>query len=429
MFSSQFKQQYMTALLAGGVVVLIILVVATAYFRQSDEARQAANRRLTPTPIFDSTGNIVTPTPNPYNEPAASQVEKNRAAEPLLKQQKVLTSAERQIITTVKGELPIVTDDYEIGYSDYMNTFYIYLKTANAQQLVDNYFTTKNLAGFRTSYPNLFKTVTTPVVPEMRRIENEIFRSRLQAKGLNVQGVSTVNAQEQPPAVSTNDDPNIPNQRDAMSVPHFFRDLLKGVPDDPEIDTKGTAGSGGTTGGGGLGGNFPGGNLPPNSDLAKLFNEVATKVGTPAKLLQAVMRQECGRLLDPGYTTDAQIAAWSVPGQGLPADHYCFDNGIGAQGPMQFFESAGSFITYGNAVNEYGGYTHAPYVQNVRDSVYAAALKLRAESDGAVPGTIWNESQVLHAIICYNAGCGWLDDPPAETIAYFNAVWAEYSAN
>lgn len=430
MFSSQFKQQYMTAALAAGVVILVILVVATAYFRQSDEAQRAANLKLTPTPIFDSSGNVVTPTPDPYEKTPASQIIKNRTAEPVLKQQKVMTSQERATIVTVKTELPVVTDDYEIGYSDYTNTFYIYLKTANAQQLVDTYFSSKNLSGFRTNYPKLFQTVTVPVVPEMRRIENDLFKSRLQAKGLSVKGVATVNAQEQP-AVSTNDDPNIPNQKDAITVPDFFRNLLKGIPDDSEIDTKGKAGGGSGTGGsgGGLGGNFPGGTLPPNSDLAKIFNEVATKVGTPAKLLQAVMRQECGRLLDPGYTTDAQIAAWATPGQGLPVDHYCFDNGIGAMGPMQFYEPAGSFITYGGAVNEYGGYTHTPYIENVRDSVYAAGLKLRAESDGAVPGTVWNESQVRHAIICYNAGCGWLDDPPAETLAYFDAVWQEYSAN
>lgn len=73
----------------------------------------------------------------------------------------------------------------------------------------------------------------------------------------NVKGVSTAQAQEEQPPESI--DYTIPNQADAMSVPDFFRDLLKGIPDDTEIETKGSAGSGGGTGGGGTGGGGGGG--------------------------------------------------------------------------------------------------------------------------------------------------------------------------
>lgn len=412
-----------TIILAVGIVVVIILILFTSYF-QLNQKKQEAQRALTPTPIVDARGRVLSPTPNPYQAPSKKRIEQNKAEEPELKQQQVLTPQERQIIFAVAKEMPVTTEDYEIGYSDYLNKFYVYRKTTAAQAAVAEYFNSKNLTTILNDFPILIQYVSEPVQDAIRKAEDELRERRLSAKLMNVQGVATVNAQAQTPPADTSD-PRLPDQNDTKPFTHFFIDLLRGVPDESDTDTTTIQpGGGGAGGGGGTGA----GNIPATGDLAKIINEAANKIGTPAKIIQAIMRHECGRLLDPGFTSDAQIAQWSTPGQGLPPDHYCFENDGGDQGPMQFNKFAGSFTSYGSAVNEYGGYTHEPYVENIRDAVYAAALKLRAESDEAPPFGTWTEAQVKHAVICYNAGCGALGNPPSSSVEYANEVWQEYSS-
>lgn len=418
-----------TILLVAGIVVLLVLVVVTSLYQQNEE-QKAEILKLTPTPIRDARGRILSPTPNPYPPLSDLQVARNKKAEPTIKAIKVLTPEERNAVQTVRTRLPVITNDYEIGYSDYFDKFFIYRKTPQAQEGIQSYFESQNLGTVFEAFPDLFIYVSAPVEGEIQKAEDELFNRRLQARHSNIQGVATVQAQDAANPEPIDDSATIPDQTDSKHFIKYFVNLLRGLPEDTDLDqTKYVPGSP-PAGSGGGGGNFSGsGNLPATGDLAKIFNEAATKIGTPAKILQAVMRHECGRLLDPGFTTDAQIAEWSTPGKGLPPDHFCFENDGGDQGPMQFNKYAGSFSSYGSAVNEYGGYSHTPYVENIRDAVYAAALKLRAESNGATPGGQWTREQVIHAIICYNAGCGRVDNPPSSTRQYAEEVWQEYSSS
>src|SRR5206468_1134879 len=105
-----------------------------------------------------------------------------------------------------------------------------------------------------------------------------------------------------------------------------------------------------------------------------------------------------------------KVAAYSQPGGGLQSGDSCYSpNSAGAEGPMQFIPRF--WIPYSTAVNRYGGYNHKPYIENIRDSVYAAAENLKKNS--LAHGFDWTYENVRRAIICWNAGCSRLDNPPS----------------
>ncbi len=157
--------------------------------------------------------------------------------------------------------------------------------------------------------------------------------------------------------------------------------------------------------------------------LTGIFDEAGNKVGAPPIILRTVMQVECGWIFN--FTT-AKIADASKPGGGLQPGDPCYGaNSAGAIGPMQFLAS--TWPPYSTAVNRYGGYSHTPNIRNIRDSTYAAAEKLR--KDSLAFSINWKYEHVRRAIICYNAGCSRLDNPPASTIEYFNRVWAAYNGS
>lgn len=177
------------------------------------------------------------------------------------------------------------------------------------------------------------------------------------------------------------------------------------------------------------------GPLLEKGDLSLIFNEVAGKINMPAKLLSGVMKIECPAIFQ---LSDQEIATYSQPGQGIPASGKtarCYRNNVGAMGPMQFM--SGTWPGYANAVNKFGGYTHKPNVENIRDSAYAGARMYylnsgKTEAERPKAGQAWSRDQVLRSVICYNAGCGRLsksfEDLPKETQKYFNTLWAYYTS-
>ena len=129
-------------------------------------------------------------------------------------------------------------------------------------------------------------------------------------------------------------------------------------------------------------------------------------------------------LLENAITEDEKIIEYSQPNKGIPIGHGCYRNSIGASGPMQFLPYV--WTSYASSVNRFGGYTHTPYIANIRDSVYGAAWKLKRDS--RTTDINWTYDQVRRAIICYNAGCGRLNNPPSSTLRYLKAVWAIYKS-
>lgn len=154
---------------------------------------------------------------------------------------------------------------------------------------------------------------------------------------------------------------------------------------------------------------------PVSSSLTGIFNEVGSKVGVPAKILEAVMRIEYPSTFN---LSSSEIASYSQPGNMIPD---CGPNLCSAAGPMQMtigIDDQGDYScprcgagfcpnawsSYGSSINSYGTYTHDPLPCNLKDNVYASAAKLRNDS-GANDPSDWTQDQVYRAAESYYGSC------------------------
>lgn len=197
------------------------------------------------------------PTTTPYNTTPGEEAEISKAIyeEPFT----LLSPYDQLLITEFKQKLPYRGTNIEIMYSDEVKRILIAFKnqTPAAQTELNTVLTKYNVMQLYAANSPLFKSglasdALSLVTPTRQEIKKQIADLIAQK---NVLGLA-VQAQEQTPeqiAEATSEDPTIPNQKDAKTVPDFFRNLLKGIPDDPEIETKGTANAG-TQPGGGTGG-------------------------------------------------------------------------------------------------------------------------------------------------------------------------------
>jgi len=155
---------------------------------------------------------------------------------------------------------------------------------------------------------------------------------------------------------------------------------------------------------------IPSSNQSVPSSLDALFAEAGQRVGTPPPLIKAVMAHECGVLLSE---TPSNILAWSQAGAGLPITHKCFDGGVAKGdgldlGPMQFYIPR-YFEVYSQSVNQFGNYNRPkPYVENIVDSVYASAYKLKLDSESS--DSNFSCLEVKRASWCYACGCSRYDN-------------------
>ncbi len=162
-------------------------------------------------------------------------------------------------------------------------------------------------------------------------------------------------------------------------------------------------------------------NTPPS--LKALINEVAKNTGVPSAIIEAVLRIENPAVFN---LPDTLISEYSEPGNYWPE---CGPNVCSAAGPMQMtigIDNSGSSLCsqccwngeclntkggcpnqwaiYGAAVNLLGGYTHTPNPCNIRDNIYAGALKLKTDSRAKDPLN-WSREEVFRAAQAYYGNC------------------------
>lgn len=169
------------------------------------------------------------------------------------------------------------------------------------------------------------------------------------------------------------------------------------------------------------------------SNLDALFAEAGQRVGIPPPLIKAVMAHECGILLSESKNN---IDAWSQPDAGLPSTHKCFDGGVKKGdgldlGPMQFYLPR-YFEVYSQSVNQFGKYNRArPYVENIIDSVYASAYKLKLDSKST--DAVFSCTEVKRASWCYACGCSRYDNGNLNAYGcrfapgLFQYLWGHYT--
>ena len=171
--------------------------------------------------------------------------------------------------------------------------------------------------------------------------------------------------------------------------------------------------------------------------LILLFQEAGKSFNVPPAVIAGVAAIE-GRHLW-GYN-DTEINAFSLPGAQDP--YNCAPNVCGARGPMQFLTGEGVdeekcpqavgvdiWSYYKNAVNEATGENRTPHVCNIKDSIFAAAKKLKNDSRTTKENNCqWNKEEVYNAARGYYGKCEYKIKvgPVSFTGNYCERVWQYY---
>lgn len=95
-----------------------------------------------------------------------------------------------------------------------------------------------------------------------------------------------------------------------------------------------------------------------------------------------------------------RILEYSRHGNRLPPDNSCFGNSYGAKGPLQSINR--TLAGWARAVDRFGGYSHKPYIENIKDRVCAASWKIKSDGKPKDPFH-WTKEEVLTASGVY---CG-----------------------
>lgn len=153
-----------------------------------------------------------------------------------------------------------------------------------------------------------------------------------------------------------------------------------------------------------------------SNELKKLIIDAGGWAGAPPAVIAAIAEIEGPHIFD---YTDEQILTYSAPGAKDPIN--CAPNGCGARGPMQFLNDGiatdcGDYTgklmpdvwaKYANAVNEaLPQENRIPEVCNIKDSIYAAALKIKTNSQTSKEETcLWSQEAVDNAARGYHGEC------------------------
>ena len=334
-----------------------------------------------------------------------------------LLQIKSLTSKQLESMQKLRDLIrskPIENNDFAISYSEDLDQFFIQLKSADATRKIEDFLAQDRdlLSIYKNDSYDYFKTGTAS--PQIVMAQEQQALDDYRAKKYEAK-------EEANSAVTTTVTPSISysqqrNQNQTKAFNNLVQTLFSFKTIIPTPSSEKTLPLLLLPIGSVLPNTDPGSNQQQPSDqstpsnLDALFTEAGQRVGTPPPLIKAVMAHECGVLLSE---TTANILAWSKPGAGLPPTHKCFDGGTTRGdgldlGPMQFWIPR-YFEPYSQSVNQFGKYNRPkPYVENIVDSVYASAYKLKLDSKS--PDSNFSCLEVKRASWCYACGCRRYDN-------------------
>lgn len=349
------------------------------------------------------------------NEPNISPKAKpTLTTEQILKNVKVLSIDEANIVQQAKNKLPLNTPDIDISYSYVFEKFIISKKTPQAQTAINQWLKNNQLEQIYNDFPILFITTDQPAeeyknnMEEKYQIQNNLITSPKPTTISYVPiatSLSNVNSE-----VSTTDT-NVQNDSnmfvDILKTLFSFKIAPSQTPTSIVNQKQDVTPASNPT------------YVPPNtntvSSLSDIFNEVHDKVGVPVKILEAIVKIECSSTYN---LSSDEINSYSQPGNGIP---FCQINlcsaagstqmtvGIDDQGDTTCPRCGAGFCpnqwsVYGNAVNTYGGYSHQSYIMNIRDNIYSAAAKLKNDI-GATDKDNWTYDQVVRSSERYYGSC------------------------
>lgn len=358
----------MNKLIFGALGFLVFLIFITILFTSSFKKKQQTQTAP------------ITPFPTQFVERpggAATGFSSKELQDKALveKQGKVFSQDQLNRVNEFEKKIPFSSPYFDIASSEATGEFFAEIKTPQGGEKLEEFIEENGLTDVKQDFDYLFQESKTSLEQQLLKAEDELVKARLKQ------------------AFESQDEELAPTGGKKNQLDYLIESGLTlfsfnfGGPKEEQ-----PAGKGGT------------GLIANPTVLDQIFNEAGSKVGTPPKMLKAIMSIECGRLLN---ALPDEIVQYTAPGAGLPPNHGCYRNrgGYPAFGPMQFVP--GTFTRYGSAVNRFGGYSHSPSIQNIRDSVYAAA-ELFLLNSGATGG-IWTAEQIKRAYVCYAAGCRQYD--------------------
>lgn len=157
---------------------------------------------------------------------------------------------------------------------------------------------------------------------------------------------------------------------------------------------------------------------PKSKELENLIKSAATAFGVPIPVLSAVAWTESWHQNRGMWDyMDEEILRYSAAGAQSPLNPQ--PNGCRAAGPMQFIiggvatdcgkytgqDMSNIWSSYANAVNEAARENRTPDYRNIKDTIYAAAKKLKEGSGTPRDDIIWNESTVRSSISAWYGSC------------------------
>lgn len=384
------------------LICLLFLIVITIIITNSFKLKNQPNNSKTiyPTTVVDYNYPNKKIDPTSTNKQIGSSILDPKIAKSIF----ILPNKDQQLLEQLKDKLPYKTNDFEITYSALFNKFIVQKKTGVADYKLMEWLK-KNKIGDILSRYNLIIYANQPIDQFKKEIENNIITS-LSISSSKPNAVTT-------PATDTSSSANSTiNNKEIDIFTEFFIALFSinfasitaniNYPTDPsQLYTT-----------------PPLINTPPviiPTTLTNLLTEIGNKVGVPEKILEAVLSIESPHTFN--LSTD-EISLYSIAGNSLPG---CKPNLCSAIGPMQMTIGVDDYgdtscprcgagycpnawSSYGNAVNNYGGYNHQSNSCNIKDNIYAAASKLKNDSRASDPNN-WTQEQVYRAALSYYGSC------------------------
>jgi len=406
-------------IIAAGVILVILIAVTlfvSSFFNKNKTSQQQST--LLPTGILNETGGgSIGRNPTPTLTTQEKQQLEQKVADI---NNHILSTDQADKLNDLKKKLPVSTDDFALGYSEALGQFYIQKKTPQTDVALQKYFQDSNFLDVYQHFPDLFVNTEKPVdqaiqeaEQNLANIKEEFYKQQQQTQPQSIeeskQQQQTQPQQQSSKTSSLNTQTNQQSHTEKQQQALFF-DFVKSLITF-NLDTNPNDDTGGVSSGGG------GGNSQSNNGtftdqriskaLMDIFIEAGNKVNIAPKLLAAIMYKECTTVL---YWPQNQIINHPTL---VPNDRPCYFNGF-AYGPMQFIP--GTWSDWAPYVKDI--VKHQPNVENIRDAVFGAALKLKAAAQAKDPFNL-TQQEVFKAAYSYN---------PRGCPSYCQSVWDYYNS-
>jgi len=392
-------------------LVLVILVILTTLISKISKTKNKTNQLIpVPTSYEENMNKQKTNTNLKISPPNSSfPINNNIPATSSLKarftkKKKILSKKEKERLERFKKTFPYDTNDFKITYSNYLGKFIVYTKTDQGKAKFLEWISQKDKVSqdFFKSHVIISKNKQEQVEKDYSNAINKVAEGQAKKNEINIPSPTPVSYEE------------IQKKTLKKFILSIFR--IANNPPREQVNNSQPI-------------NKPYQNRPTtiatrkNIDLYDLFSEVGKNVGVPIAVLEGVMHIEYPSTF---AMSPKQIAKYSAPGEIIPG---CSPNVCSATGPMQItigIDGSGSpncasccwkgkcldkkggcpnqWSVYGSAINVYGGYTHTPNPGNIKDNVYAAALKLKKDSQTNYPNN-WQKEDVYRAAKSYYGNC------------------------